>query len=243
MAHENLRFNLILRNGNTPTSNSQSSYNPIYTDQYYGTHFGLFADFKPKDTNEVYNKEFEVGKIAMKLQNYSGAVTLGISSIISLEIKDAEEEFIVKDFSTGRLIELSVCLQALNNSFEKSVDLAQEQKSFTFKEGDILNVKVFIKPIDSELSGIDDENRNTNSLFVDENYMIRDGEEINVLDKNDLRDAIKTMESTGFSIIPKDTSSFTSEKIDSINRLKDILEILGGADRRCKLRNSDIYIL
>jgi hypothetical protein len=236
MSHENLRFNLLLRSGNDPLSNTQASLNPVYSDQAFGTQYGIFAHFKPKDTEKVYKDTFDVGVIHMRLQNYSGAVTLGISKISSVTISkfDKKDNSLKIDDFTKRHIKLAVILQPLSNTFEASEKITEEEP-LTLAHGDLLEVSVHYLPADTKFSCIDDATKEK-AIFVDHKYQVRDGEVIsNRSEMHTYREMLTTANSSsGLRVINN-----TKESI------ADALPVLIGppGDPKCKQKNSDIYIL
>lgn len=79
MAHERLRFNINLKEKNEDNNNitTNTSYDPIYSDVKYNTHFGVFGNF----TGEKNNEGFRVDSINFLIQNYTGNVTIGLKKI------------------------------------------------------------------------------------------------------------------------------------------------------------------
>ncbi len=238
MAHENLRFNLMLRNGKDPLAGTQATLNPVYSDQAYGTQYGLFAEFKPKNLDKVYKDSFDVGELSMRIQNYSGAITLGITKISKIYIKELDEdndmnEFKIDGFSK-RHLKLLVILQPLNNTFENS-ETFSEENPLTLHHGDLLEVVVYYLPAKNKFSNIDAQDKN-DALFVDHKYQVRDGEEIyNRDDMHKLREWV-TIENAenGIRVIIDKHSEDKSEKLFDVGRV---------GDPRCKQKMSDIYIV
>ncbi|GER59756.1 hypothetical protein [Patiriisocius marinus] len=258
MAHENHRFNLILRNHNHPTSKSQASLNPIFSEASHGTHYTLFAEFLPKDSNKVYEGSFEVGSIRVKLQNFTGPITMGISEIIGINIYNGEEsmkEFMVENFSTKRVVELIVSVQPLNSCQEKTIEL-DNSLSLTLNEGDIFETQVMKKLIDQEYSGAGRTRFENQALILDENHMYRDGEEI-VITNDDMwkdKSTLLMLESAGFIINDQinNTLKYNNTSIEkSLENTKQLAEITLGIssnksrrnDPKCKQKTSDIYIM
>ncbi len=261
MAHENLRFNLILRRSTTATFGTSSSLNPIYSDQAYGTHYGLFGDFKTNpsseenyttiigpDGEEVEKPCFDVKKIAIILQNYTGSVSIGVTKILGVHIKEAPEEFKVNNFSTGRLIQLYVSLQALSNKYDADIDLEANGKSLVLIEGDMLEVIVAYNAVKNEYSGIDDPERNKNALFVDEKYMWRDGEEVLVdQDLVEYRRTLGHLHTAGFflsnELNPSEDSNDAVAGDANTESPQGHNIVSRPGDPRCKMKVSDIYII
>ncbi|WP_432413013.1 hypothetical protein [Rasiella sp. SM2506] len=238
MAHENLRFNLMLRSGTDPLYGTQATLNPVYSDQAYGTQYGLFADFKPKDMDKVYKDFFDVGELSMRIQNYSGAITLGITKISTVYIKEFDEnnemnEFKIDGFSK-RHIKLFVILQSLNNSFEASETIS-DKEPLTLYNGDLLEILVQYLPAENKFSNIDNVEKN-DAFFVDHKYQVRDGEEIsNRDDTHELREVIAiTNAASGIRVITTNNSEDLDEKLLDVGRV---------GDPRCKQKMSDIYIV
>ncbi|QIE60565.1 hypothetical protein G5B37_13615 [Rasiella rasia] len=258
MAHENHRFNLLLRNGNHPTAGKKTSLNPIFSEASNGTHYSIFAEFLPKDPDKVYQDEFDVASIRVKLMNYTGAVTMGISSVIGINIYDGSEskkEFIIDQFSTKRVVELVVSVQPLNICNEKTINLNDELLSLKLQEGDLFETKVLHKLIDESYSGARRGRLGSNNLILDENYMRRDGEEIVLQDGIwDHRTTIEMLETAGFVINDQINDTLKSNdaamnKYLEADKTKKLMEasITGNKSRRddpkCKQKTSDIYIV
>jgi|GEM_PF-4142247 len=192
MAHETLRFNVLLKeNTNYGTNRQLNSLDPIYSDAHYGTQYGVFANFVGKKVNDT----FEVKMVELELQNYTGAVTIGLVKSLGFVIDEADSANQIANFSSGRLIKLYVVIQALNNSSNISIpeitsneefSLENTETQFTFVHGDILEVVPIVMPINSvymntEQSEVD---MGSDALFADTEYSYRNGETIEITRNN-----------------------------------------------------------
>ena len=231
MAHERLRFNINLKEKNEDNNNliTNTSYDPIYSDIKYNTHFSVFANFTGKKNNDG----FRVDSINFLIQNYTGDITIGLKKVIGINtdgVIDDSDEYFVPGFSTGKHIKIFVQLQAINTSKKFSYN----EESIQFNQGDFVEVITLIEPIDNSISKIDESNeeRNRACLFVDSEYMHRDGEEIVVNKKaSAIKELLELIEAHGYSAIPLNSAG----EIDfNINELRP--------GRRCKMKVSDVYI-
>ncbi|HIB48992.1 MAG TPA: hypothetical protein EYN07_00205 [Flavobacteriaceae bacterium] len=256
MAHETHRFNLLLRNASHPSANGAASLNPIFTETSHGTHYSLYAEFSPRDPSKTYKHEFDVGKITVRLQNYTGAVTMGISSVVGIniyKISDKQKEFMVANFSTQRVIELVVSVQPLNSCDEVEINL--NDKELILREGDLFETHVLHKIIDGSLSGAGRNTMDGTPRILDEKYMWRDGEEV-MMEEDiwDHKGTIEMLEKAGFFINDKMKnlmqfkSANADEPVDEKD-LKELLDVMPNStksrrnDPRCKQKTADIYIL
>lgn len=242
MSHEKLRFNIILSDSKKDKEvTTNSSFDPIYSDTVYNTHFSIFADF----LGSFDGKKFNLRKINFLIQNYLGSVSIGISKIVGFEISIAQERDLIPNFSTGRHIKLYIILQGLSNKFEDNFPDSKEQlDNFYFLEGDMLEVIPLFEPVDNSLSKINEDatTRNEEIIFSDSEYTKRDGEDIRLLDnyrdKLDLINRLKSVKKP--EQIPFALQSSSGKSIDEKNRV-DIFGGLGGG-YFCKLKISDIFI-
>lgn len=251
MAHENHRFNLLLRNGTHPTYNGPASLNPIFSQQSHATHYALFAKFEPRDTAKTHKQNFDVGQFTVSIQNYTGCVTMGLSSVIGINISNYDEEkeaFHVDGFSTGRVVELVVCLQPMHDNFEETVTLKPKQQ-LQLEQGDLFEVRVLSKLIDGSFSGAGRNRMERTPLILDDKYMYRDGEEI-VLEEDIWKDlsTIKILERSGFVVndeTKKNEKQDAKEAIDKENfsTLVKVRRTGERTDPMCKMKSSDIYII
>jgi len=229
MAHERLRFNIILKEENDDDQNkvTNTSYDPIYSDIKYNTHFGIFANFTGKKQGE----DFMVNKINFLLQNYSGEVTIGLNCVIGIKKDDHiddSDDYFVNGFSSGRHIKIFLLLQGLSNNFE-----ASHQEPFLLKQGDFIEVITIMEPIENKLSKIDEyaDVRNCETLFVDSEYMFRDGEEVVVLERaKHIKTILSKIEEEGYHALQLNDAG--EVKINSQS----------AGFRICKMKVSDVYI-
>ncbi|MAN59962.1 MAG: hypothetical protein CMC08_09035 [Flavobacteriaceae bacterium] len=227
MAHENLRFNLHLSENKSP-STTPLSFGPIYSDTKYGSHYGLFANVQGR---KLGGTAFEVSKIELFLQNYTGSVTIGISHILGIHVSEA----IPADYKTrkegGRFVQLFVCLQGLSTAFGKSVTLSENELVLT--EANLLEVIIVFEPVANQFSMIDEpiEKRNASALFADPEYLERDGEDIfEIPAKADFRAQLNDLIQRGFRV--------TTDGEQSLQKEYKMI----GDDKFCRMKVSNIII-
>ncbi len=231
MAHERLRFNIILKEKNENDTNkvNNTSYDPIYSDSKYNTHFGIFGNF----SGEKKDDGFEVKEINFLLQNYTGEVTIGLNSVIGIKTDDVfpkSDEYYVEGFSSGRHIKIFLLLQGLSNNFE-----CKYSEPLLLKQGDFVEVITLMEPINNTISKIDEYagTRQNECLFVDKEYMYRDGEEIGLLEEAKyIKNILSKIEEHGHEALQLSTSG----------EIKIITENHWAQNRRCKMKVSDVYV-
>lgn len=251
MAHEKLRFPLVLNSQKKADSLGDFTYSPLYSDMAYGSHYAIYADFNGHIS--IKGKSgFLVDSIDFRLQNFAGHTAVGITKVVGYKEKNLDEAFRIKGFSTGRLIKFYLILQGLNCNFQTSLphkgqDDTNEGPSLGLElfQGDVIEVGVFYESVNNDFSKIYEspEVRNKSCLFADPYYLYRDGEEIE-LKKDALKKAeiIQLMKEKGLDAAISQAKlggwgNKTKEGTDDI-----IFEALGGA-RVCKMKLSDVYIL
>lgn len=230
MAHERLRFNIILKEKNENDTNkiNNTSYDPIYSDSKYNTHFGIFGNF----TGKKQGDDFIVNEINFLLQNYTGEVTVGLKSVIGIKTDDmfpTSDEYYVEGFSSGRHIKIFLLLQGLSNNFE-----CKHSEPFLLKQGDFVEVITLIEPINNTITKIDEYAgiREKECLFIDKEYMYRDGEEIGVLEEaKSIKTILSKIKEHGYEALQLNDSG--EIQINPVSHR---------FDRRCKMKVSDVYI-
>lgn len=227
MAHENLRFNVLLSEDNS-TLAEPLQYSPIFSDTKYGTHYGLFANFRGSKTN---NRTFRIAQIELLLQNYTGGISIGISHILGIHINERPPQRYLEKHQKGKWVQLFVCLQGLSAHYGKKLDLADAELELT--EGDILEVVAVFEPVSNAYSKIDEplERRNAETLFADPDYLERDGEDIRLLvPKIAFREELQRLIERGFKVTTESTHDFKKE-FSTI-----------GDDKFCRMKVSNVVI-
>lgn len=262
MAHERLRFPVLLNNTN---HSEETVYQPIFSDQGYGTHFGLFANFKGKPVDDGYHLD----GMEIKIQGYTGDVTLGITKVLGHREKALPDQFKLTGFSTGRLIKLYVLLQAFNHNSianypekiatgdakgdggeENQEAAASPSLNLLLRHGDVVEVTVLYEPVANEISQIkeDPDTRNTYSLFADPKFLFRDGEEIGWLTgAKEKMEIIELAKKEGLDAAialadSRELHSFVAESFTEEDLEDRLFGAIGGG-RPCKMKLSDVYIL
>jgi hypothetical protein len=230
MAHESLRFNLVLNKSVAP--DSFSSFDPIYTDLRYGTHFCVYSQFSGK----VVDNNYIVDSLKLRIQNFSGSVTIGLSQLIGFTDTPLGESFQVKNFSEGKKhITLYLILQA----FRKPKDLIIQQgdsilKDLKFQEGDFVEIFPIFEPIPEMFNDLSQDNytRGEKALYADDEFVIRNGETIQFRTKKSRRKSniISDMKRNGLNQL--------SEKN---RKLLETYEGIGGG-LWCRKTISDVYL-
>lgn len=241
MAHETLRFNLILDENKIPgEQRALNSFDPIYADAHYGTQYGIYANFVGKKVKEG----FAVKMIELVLQNYTGAVTIGLVEVLGFKESKADPLNQISGFSSGRLIKLYVVVQALNNKRSISIPCIEEERlndwnmdkaptQFIFMKGDLLEVVPVVMPVNKAYVNLDqsDIDKGTNALFADTEYSYRNGETIEATNtQKDKLDIVIDLIDNGL-----DNKVTPSEKEDA--RMAGL-----GGGQRCRQSLSDIYM-
>jgi len=229
MAHERLRFNIVLKEENDDNINkvTNTSYDPIYSDIKYNTHFGVFANF----TGKKQGDDFMVNHVNFLLQNYTGEVSIGLNSVIGIktdDLIDDSDDYFVNGFSSGRSIKIFLLLQGLSNNFE-----ASHQEPFLLKQGDFVEVITLMEPVNNSLSKFEEnaDVRNNESLFADSEYLFRDGEEIVVLERaKHIKTILSKIKEEGYNAL----------LLNDAGEVK--INPQRGGFRKCKMKVSDVYI-
>lgn len=256
MAHERLRFPLVLNRDGKGNIENEFVFEPIYSDIIYGTHYGIYADFKGK-VNSNSKLKYEVDAMEFRIQNYTGDITIGFSKVLGYRIKELEEGFGIEGFSTGRLIKIYMLLQGFNSKFYDTLPSQNQDKGKPSDElgldlfqGDVIEVNVFYEPVDNKYSRINEtpETRNDECLFADPLYLVRDGEEIGLL--RNTQEKIKMIEIIKEKGLDEGLREAWSENLDTLSndsvKRGDKEEMVFGAiggGRACKMKLSDVYIL
>lgn len=230
MAHEKLRFNILLKDNESNCL--KSARDPIYSAMNYGTHYSIYANVigkKRKNNKGVLC--FHVDSIEFYIQNFSGSVTIGITKFIGFENENLDNDFNIEGFSSGRHLKGLMILQGLNCNFSHTYPSStQITKKLVLYHGDLLEFKVLFLPIENLISRVRDTSstsRDENTLYVDTEYMVRDGENI-VFHPNKIEAYKKIREIDGL--------------LNGTILIKDLDKKILGPDRPCKMKMSDIYI-
>lgn len=241
MSHEKLRFNILLKDQTEKEAkNNSSSYDPVYSDIKYNTHYGIFANFIGKKTKDDNNREYyNLEKILFKVQNYTGEVTLGITEIHGIKEEELNVDLRIKNFSTGRLLKVFIFMKGLNNNFDKELSSFDKKTTLNEKlyEGDTLEIIVIFEHIDNTFTKIQEEPkiRNENTIFVDPEFMLRDGEEIDLLrETRNKIERINKFKELGMRFFENE-----NEQEKMLNKI--VFSSVGGS-RFCKMKISDLYI-
>lgn len=147
--------------------NEPEKWQPICSEVKYGTHYLIYAKFTAKEKKG----KCEVEKIDLWLQNYTGAVTMGIANASIPEwgtTRDGASEMFI----------LTVKVKAL--LFNPGFEIKVPKGKLVLGKKDELETNVFVVKNDNPVL-LDNTNRDTRNraIFVDEEFYIRDGEDIN----------------------------------------------------------------
>lgn len=188
--HENAKYTVRLSEDIKPyepereftdkraAKDSVADWQCIFADIAYGTHYLIYAKFLGHKNEETGG--FSVKKIQLYLQNYTGAVTVGLTDRLDLlppikyraNMKDPDNDPI--RFPRRRKYPMIVYLQGLNNTTFMEYD-----EEFEIANGDIMETKPEYVPVENKYSSIfGTEDDLKKSLFVDEMYMERDGDDV-----------------------------------------------------------------
>ena len=224
MAHEKLRFNILLKNKDQINNNSAND--PIYSDTKYGTHYSIYAKIAGIKGVDAKGKDcFKVDSMNFYVQNFSGPVTLGITKVVGIESKILSEDFSIKGFSSGRHLKCLIIMQGLNTDFNYEYSPQKDIGTILYN-GDLLEIEVVFEAITNTISRVRETNQNVRdntTLFVDTEFMERDGESIVFINGGEMK----------------------MKAIDELkNGNKNYTEFISilGPSRPCKMKMSDIYI-
>lgn len=235
MSHKTLRFNVILDEKNKgKDGNDHTSFDPIYTERRYNTHYGLYANFVgTKD-----GKKFKVSGVELELQNYTGIISIGISKFLGFRDGELDGSDMVPNFSTGRHIRMYVLLQALNSNFKPEIFTKNpetgQQLDYALEEGDMIEVIALFEPVSDTYSNLysDPNTMGENSLIADEEFTFRNGETIEFRHNGEeKRDLIQNIHENGLTAL----DGFSSQGIAGI------FGGIGGSDW-CRMAISDVYV-
>lgn len=228
MAHEKLRFNILLKDNESNCE--KSARDPIYSAMNYGTHYSIYANIKGKKRKNNKGVHcFHVDSIEFYIQNFSGSVTIGITKFIGFEIENLNDDFKIEGFSSGRHLKGTMVFQGMSsNFFYNYPNPNQTVKKLVLYHGDLLEFEVFFLPIENLISRVrdpSDTSRDKNTLYVDTEFMERDGENIVFLENAEQR--IEDVD----NLLKKGT--VTNNDTNIVKR---------GPSRPCKMKMSDIYL-
>lgn len=224
MAHEKLRFNIVLRNKEHNDNNS--ALDPVYSDTKYGTHYSVYTKIVGnKDVDAEGEVCFKVDSMHFYVQNFSGPVTVGITKVVGFKSVGFMEDFNVDGFSNGRHLKGLIIMQGLNTDFSYDYTPDENYAGILY-HGDLLEIEVMFEAITNTLSRVretDQNIRDNTTVFVDTEFMERDGENIIFLPDGHAR----------------------MEEVDNLKNgeaaYEDIITVFGPS-RPCKMKMSDIYI-
>ncbi len=187
--HENLKYNLKLDEGiaafetlnisESPTNEEKAQiadWQPIFSETNYGTHYLIYAKFLGK---KIDKDEFQVNKVQLYLQNFSGGVTIGLTGKVDFfqSAKDASDpDYNDPRYPNRQKYKIQIGLQGMTTNHV--LEHFQPQTDIVLKTGDIVQAEAFFIPVDSGISKIFDPDDMTNCCFVDEIFMERNGDEI-----------------------------------------------------------------
>ena len=193
--HENIKYTVVLDETISPiikskdTSIDTSNYAKeelanwqcVYGDIAYGTHFYVYAKFIGVQNGANFN----VTKIQLYLQNYSGPVSLGFTNFINInEVDmlhgDPDQD---EDIPNKKKYYLEFGLRGMNmgNNF------IQLDKNITLNDHDIIVSEPMFSPIRSSLTKIFDSAQHRLADYVDELFMTRVGEDIVITEEGKAR--------------------------------------------------------
>ncbi len=224
MSHEKLRFNILLKNKEQNDNNSAND--PIYSDMKYGTHYSVYIKITGSQGVDADGKDcFKVEAMNFYIQNFSGPVTLGITKVVGFKSLELSDDFNIDGFSNGRHLKGLIIMQGLNTDFTYD-HIPNKAIEGVLYHGDLLEIEVIFEAIGNSMSRVretDQNIRDNTTLFVDTEFMTRDGENIIFLPDGETR----------------------LEEVDNLKSGKASYEdrkTKFGPDRPCKMKMSDIYI-
>ncbi|WP_299210290.1 hypothetical protein [uncultured Dokdonia sp.] len=153
-----------------------ADWQSIYADLVYGTHFFIYAKFIGSSRENYFN----VNKIQLYLQNYTGPVSIGFTGYFDIDVisnidsKDPDKD---NRFPDRNKIMIEVGLQGFN--MEKNF-IEIDNLDIDIYHWDVLVTESVFIPIKSELTKIYDIVNIKKASYVDEIFMERMGEDIQI---------------------------------------------------------------
>lgn len=154
------------------------NWQAIFADYKYGTHYMIYAKFMgtPNDSNG----SFTLKSVQLYLQNYTGAITLGLAgSPKMIKVKTPELEVKASEKDSPSKYKLFIPLQALNVTDVEDVFTINGDQGITIHAGDLLETVPVFRTIGAS-SGESGSNPNKRKIpaFVDELFNTRLGEDV-----------------------------------------------------------------
>jgi hypothetical protein len=193
--HENIKYTAVLDKKIKPVKNNKdlsidtsipskeelADWQCIFADYVYGTHFFVYAKFIGTNSGS----SFEVTKIQLYLQNYSGPVSLGFTSFINMSEMTMPREDPDNDDRppTKKKYSLEFGLRGMNmgNNF---IEL---DTSLLLNDHDIIVSEPIFSPINNSVTKIFDSLNHNLADYVDELFMARVGEDIVITEEGRAR--------------------------------------------------------
>lgn len=186
--HENLKYSVKLTDKIKPYINGTminpvedkfrlADWQAIYSGFDYSTHYLIYVKFIGKKQKD---NSFKVDKTQVYIQNYDGAVSIGINPKFVKIIDDGKvtntPDVDIRYPERNRFV-LFICLEAFNNknNFECCVDHVDP---IIIKQNDILDVETSFSPANSTFTNIFNNESINEAKFVDEKFMKRLGSDV-----------------------------------------------------------------
>ena len=264
--HENLKFSIKLSESIKPFHDG-TTFNPIedknriadwqaiFSGYDYNTQYLIYTKFIG---NKLTKDSFEVNKVQLFIQNYTGNETIGFinhkkpsaffeeTKFVNEDPKDPEND-IRLPAGKKRRFKIKVGLQAFNNNLiNDDVKKYNNEDSFVINNGDILEINTFFTPANPEASNIYDATNRNKSFYVDEKFMERIGEDIKITDSG----AQKLLELNELGLISNEhLDAALAEKkeyfktvISNTKKNTDSMKALFGRVYPCIPKNSIFYV-
>ncbi len=169
MAHENLKFRLQLDFNKDKDKDDTDRWQPVFGGQHHGTFYMIYIDIKSYETEKI-NDDIEIAKLkcSFRLQNYRGAITMGLERFRGHQFETLEET----DNRSETILNFNLeAAPFKKNDYLNDVEITLEKP---ITSGLIAVFKVFVLPPPASL--FDPENLD-NSLYLNPYTHLRDGDQ------------------------------------------------------------------
>lgn len=154
--------------------NQPEKWQPICSEIRYGTHYLIYAKFIPKE-NQLNPEKCDIGEIKLWLQNFTGAVTLGIADASVPEWGETRD-----GFEEMHILKIKIKPLFYNPNFD--IEITDDLPLIFDKNGGIETIVSTERTENSSFMDTTNEDTRREAIFVDEEHYIRDGEDIHELE-------------------------------------------------------------
>jgi hypothetical protein len=219
--HEKLKFKIHL--SEERGADQEWGYQPIFSEAQYGSHYVINARFEGNaDTSGTLNLD----NIHFYLQNYTGAVTVGLEKFSLVEECTKEyQDLHEPHYPDCKVYKIKLFARGFNTNLRHCHKISNNDPLKVIKAGDILVTEVIYLPITKNLTFWDDSSKYGEALYLDPVYQLRDGEHVIITDAG--KDMIDYMNEIGLK--ESDNGTFDFGSISSL-----VVPAFLGPGRNCK---------